>query len=272
LEKNLKKKIMKKKLVIAFVAFNILSLCSKGQSSSGTNALSGTVPNPTQYLGSSNTYDIVFKTNAVNERMRVLNSNGNIGIGITNPLNKLSVQTSGTNDGIKIINTSSYAAGLHLSNTNTSGHTWALFSTGTGNISEGAGNFTIYDYGTGFTRFFISGSTGNIGIGTITPDPAYLLSVNGKIRAKEIKVETGWSDFVFEKHYKLKTLFEVENYINENGHLPEIPTAKEVEENGIEVGQIESKLLQKIEELTLYVIEQNKKIETLQKEVDSLKK
>jgi hypothetical protein len=118
-------------------------------------------------------------------------------------------------------------------------------------------------------------STGNIGIGANTNDPGfanYRLSVNGKIRAKEIKVETGWSDYVFLKDYDLKTLNEVEKFISENGHLPGIPSAAEVEKNGIELGQMESKLLEKIEELTLYIIEQEKRMEQLSAEIKKLKK
>lgn len=101
--------------------------------------------------------------------------------------------------------------------------------------------------------------SGNVGIGT-TNTNGWKLAVNGKIRAKEINVETGWSDFVFEKDYNLPTLKEVENYINEKGHLKDIPCAKEVEKNGILLGEMDSKLLQKIEELTLYTIQQEKKI------------
>lgn len=112
------------------------------------------------------------------------------------------------------------------------------------------------------TRMIINAS-GNIGIGTSTP--AEKLSVNGKIRAKEIKVETsGWSDFVFEPSYKLPDLKQTEVFIKENKHLPDIPSAKEVAENGINLGEMNSKLLQKIEELTLYIIDQNKRIEKLE--------
>ena len=89
------------------------------------------------------------------------------------------------------------------------------------------------------------------------------MAVNGQIRAKEIKVETGWSDFVFFKDYKLPTLEEVEDHIKEKGHLKDIPSANEVEENGIFLGEMNSKLLQKIEELTLYTIQQQKEIEEL---------
>lgn len=89
------------------------------------------------------------------------------------------------------------------------------------------------------------------------------LAVNGNIRAKEIKVETDWADFVFEKEYNLATLKEVESHIIKNGHLKDIPSASEVKKNGIYLGEMNSKLLQKIEELTLYTIQQQKEIERL---------
>lgn len=109
---------------------------------------------------------------------------------------------------------------------------------------------------------------GNVGIGTLTTDATYLLSVKGKIRAEEIRVQTGWADFVFKPEYKLLSLSELESYIKENGHLPEIPSEQEVTNNGVELGNISSKLLQKIEELTLYVIEQQKEIEKLKNSIN----
>lgn len=102
-----------------------------------------------------------------------------------------------------------------------------------------------------------------VGIGTTSPDINYMLSINGKIRAKEVVVETGWADFVFEDDYNLISLAELENFVIENNHLPGIPTEEEVKNNGVSVGEMNSKLLQKVEELTLYVIELNKKIEML---------
>ena len=76
-----------------------------------------------------------------------------------------------------------------------------------------------------------------------------------------MKVEaTKWPDFVFDKDYKLRTLQEVENHINEHKHLPDIPSEKEVKENGLSLGEMQAKLLQKIEELTLYTIELNKTV------------
>ena len=115
-------------------------------------------------------------------------------------------------------------------------------------------------------------SSGGVGIGTTSTGP-HKLAVEGSIGAREIKVEaSGWSDFVFEKDYDLRTLQEVEQHIKEKGHLPEIPSEAEVTEEGINLGEMNAKLLQKIEELTLYLIQQNKEIEELKKEISDIKK
>jgi hypothetical protein len=110
--------------------------------------------------------------------------------------------------------------------------------------------------------------TGNLGIQT--DNPTYPLTVNGTIRSKKVIVDTGWSDFVFDDDYKLMPLHEVEAFIKTNRHLPEIPSAKEVEENGVSLGEISASLLQKIEELTLYAIEQQKVIDKLVKENEEM--
>jgi len=121
-------------------------------------------------------------------------------------------------------------------------------------------------------------SAGNVGIGTM-PVSQFRLSVNGNIRTKELIVESGWSDFVFEPDYKLPSLSEVEKHIMQHGHLKDIPSAKEVEENGVSVGEINKLLLQKIEELTLYMItadkqisEAKKRVSELEAEIEKLKK
>lgn len=118
-------------------------------------------------------------------------------------------------------------------------------------------------------HLIIKPSTGNIGIGTENPDAK--LAVNGLIHTKEVKVDlTGWPDYVFGTDYKLPTLQEVEKQINEKGHLANIPSASEVEKNGLLLGEMNKKLLEKVEELTIYLIQQNKDIEKLKVEVKTL--
>lgn len=99
------------------------------------------------------------------------------------------------------------------------------------------------------------------------------LYVNGTVNAKEVKVEASIAvpDYVFEKSYDLQSLSEVENYIAKNKHLPEIPSAKEITKDGINLGEMQMKLLQKIEELTLHLIEQDKKNASQQKEIEELR-
>jgi hypothetical protein len=123
----------------------------------------------------------------------------------------------------------------------------------------------------------ISYSTGLVLIGTaINPSPAdagLKLAVSGSINAKKVKVtQLGWADYVFAPNYKLPTLTEVEKFIQANKHLPSVLSAAEVEKNGIDLGDNQATLLQKIEELTLYAIDANKKIEQQQAQINLLLK
>jgi hypothetical protein len=103
----------------------------------------------------------------------------------------------------------------------------------------------------------------NVGIGTTNPTSK--LTVAGNISSREVKVTVdAGADFVFEKEYNLPSLSFLEKYIKENKHLPEIASAKEMQENGINLSEMNIKLLQKMEEMTLYMIEQNKRIEKLE--------
>jgi hypothetical protein len=100
-------------------------------------------------------------------------------------------------------------------------------------------------------------SNGNVGIGTTNPQ--YKLAVNGNIGAQDIIVtNTGWSDYVFRPGYRLRPLSEVSQFIQKNGHLPDIPTEAEVKEKGVSVAEMQAKLLAKIEELTLHMIQAEK--------------
>ncbi|WP_320054429.1 hypothetical protein [uncultured Acetobacteroides sp.] len=116
-------------------------------------------------------------------------------------------------------------------------------------------------------RLYIKGR-----VGILTASPRYELDVIGTIRAREIKVDLNGADFVFEKDFKLMTLNELEKFVTEQKHLPEIAPAKEMEKNGTELGELNSKLLQKMEEMTLYMIEQNKRIDSIQEQNKLLKK
>ena len=137
-----------------------------------------------------------------------------------------------------------------------------------GNIIEPAGGYT--------ENMRITGD-GRVGIGTKNPQAK--LAVNGDVFCKKITVtQNGWPDYVFHANYRLRPLSEVEQYINQYHHLPEVVTAEEVEKNGLDVAGNQAALLKKIEELTLYVIEQDKqqsidkqKLQTLEKEVAELK-
>jgi len=125
-----------------------------------------------------------------------------------------------------------------------------------------------FTYGPNILRRLTITGQGNVGIGT--DNPGEKLSVNGNIRAKEVKVENAnWPDYVFSKDYHLPTLEETEKHIKENGHLQGIPSAAEVNANGIILGDINGKLLEKIEELTLYMIELKKENKEQQKAIDS---
>lgn len=121
------------------------------------------------------------------------------------------------------------------------------------------------------THWMVFLPSGNVGIGTTNPDQK--LTVKGKIHAEEIIVDlkVPLADYVFKPDYELIPLAELEEFVKINSHLPEIPSADEVEQNGLSIGEMQNKLLQKIEELTLYVIDQDKRIRALEEENKQLK-
>jgi hypothetical protein len=134
-----------------------------------------------------------------------------------------------------------------------------FFTAGTDKIAWGWGNTNAFNE----TMSFYTGS-GQLGIGT-TNVGTYRLAVNGNVRSKEVVVETGWADYVFDPSYTLRSLEEVEAFIQTNKHLPNIPSATEIETNGLKVGDVQRRMMEKIEELTLYVIALKKEIEVLKK-------
>lgn len=113
---------------------------------------------------------------------------------------------------------------------------------------------------------------GNVGIGTLNPKN-YKLAVEGTIGARRVKVtQESWADFVFHPDYQLPALPDVAGYIEKNAHLPGIPTEKEVKENGVDLGEMNKLLLQRIEEQMLYIIQLNKQVQELSQQVKRLGK
>ncbi|MFL9483960.1 hypothetical protein ACI6Q2_14370 [Chitinophagaceae bacterium LWZ2-11] len=180
---------------------------------------------------------------------------------------------------------------LDAENFGSSNSSAIVFSKGNGIVASiatdllangGKDIFTIAGDGNANILFNPFNGSGNVGIGVTTPTEK--LSVNGNIRTKKLIVtQTGWPDYVFDSSYTLTPLTQVEQFIKDNKHLPDVPSAKEVADKGLDVGDNQAVLLKKIEELTLYMIEMKKendrmkeemikKINAQQKEIEKLKK
>ena len=189
-------------------------------------------------------FAVLTNTGSVNPQF-VIKSSGNVGIGVNNPENKLHVNGAISVGGRKIV--------------------FGDYKGGTGEIIENV------NYGLSFAtdkkqRLFIN-NIGNVGIGTGNPGK-YKLAVEGDLGARRVVVHlSSWSDFVFSEDYALPSLKEVDAYIQQHNHLPNIPSESEVIKEGVDVGEMQKLLLQKIEELTLYTIEQQKQIDQLKKEI-----
>ncbi|MRG46030.1 hypothetical protein GFS24_12955 [Chitinophaga sp. SYP-B3965] len=244
-----------------------------------------------------------------------ISSYGNIGMGLSNPQARLDVNGSVRYSGMLVNETDGENTTVRLkplaSNTASISGIFEAYEKGdignSGSALFGIANSTwaaplpsvaimSTQQGTGVTKdimiwahdnpsatntaLCIKANTNNVGIGTTAPGP-YKLAVEGTIGARKVKV-TGvlpWADFVFEPAYVLPTLAEIEAHIRSNKHLPGIPSAAEIKENGLDLGDMQQKQMQKIEELTLYLIEINKKlaaqdaiIAEQQKEIKELKK
>jgi len=176
--------------------------------------------------------------------------NSNVGIGITNPASKLEVNgdiSLARTHKIKFLET-------------VGGDDRAYIRSSDCGPGEDC-NSLVFAVNRDDEILFIKGNK-TVGIGT-NDTKGFKLGVNGKIAATEVKVATyaNWPDFVFKKDYNLPSLKDVENHIKTKGHLANIPSAKQVEKGGFFLGQMDAKLLQKIEELTLYTIQQEKDLE-----------
>ncbi|NLT03777.1 MAG: hypothetical protein GXY09_07945 [Bacteroidales bacterium] len=233
--------------------------------------------------------DLSLQTNGLT-KVTILRSNGNVGIGETQPFHKLHVHgsmylRSDDYNSYSGSNTNHFYWYGHrmMMGTQPGDYAHNIFMLQPGGSDQGelvsslqlwhaasttSKDLRIHLVSSGNSYF----NGGNIGIGT--NNPQYLLDVNGIIRAMEIKVEPigQFADFVFAEDYSLPTLKDVDDFIQTNGHLPNVPSASEVKEKGLNLVEMQIRLLQKIEELTLYTIEQQRLIESQQRRLEELEK
>lgn len=217
-------------------------------------------------------------------------STGNIGVGTSTPKRKLHIVNGDVYvDGAGVFNFGDDARFI-VNKTDLPFMRKATFSMAQYGIAspETVESAELWLSGNDGIRMFTKGynkprmsilNNGRVGIGSINPDSE--LTVKGKIHAEELKVDLNIpADYVFEKYYTGKsylkseytvpTLDEVERFTKENNHLPSIPSARQIQKNGLNVGEMTNLLLQKIEELTLYLIEQNKRLKKQEEKIEEL--
>ena len=201
----------------------------------------------------------------------IYNSNtGNVGIGTSTPQFLLDMTTTTSLQGIQLSKSGGRWVRLFSPSLTITAYNYITRNNDAGIVIGNVAGVNTVDHGFVIVPHWNSRGglrvtpAGTVGIGTslVNNPNGYTLAVYGKIGANEVMVEntsTTWADYVFKPNYRLRKLKEVENFITENQHLPEIPSAEEVRTNGHKLGEMDVLLLKKIEELTLYVIELEKK-------------
>jgi hypothetical protein len=215
----------------------------------------------------------------------VISNTGKVGIGTNNPLSRLdlgelkisdlaSFPTEGsiTDDwGSYIVGNINGGQKLRLGVAN-DGNTKAEIYLENNNTPNGSISFKTAAGAGAITRMYID-ANGRVGIGTTSIGTGYKLFVEEGIRTRKVKVDQQtWPDYVFHPSYSLRPLSEVEKHIKEHQHLPGVPSAEEVIKNGIDLGENQAVLLKKIEELTLYLLQQEKRITQLEAKIESIEK
>ncbi len=240
---------MKKTIILMGILCG-LAINAQSWSLSGNT---GTTPGA-NFVGTSDNKDLIFKTNNL-ERIRITNSGDFDFTGSAS---------------------STYPWLFPF------GGKYKFYGSSAFSIGESPYSFVVYSDPQNATLFRTDGDNMNVylqedmgkviigskTLGNCSSCTGYNLLVKGGIKTEKVKVEiaaeNGWADYVFAKDYKLMPLKEVEKYININGHLPEVPSTEEAIKNGIELKEMNILLLKKVEELTLHLIEQNKRIEELE--------
>ena len=208
----------------------------------------------------------MYKNGTNNLKFFVDYATGNIGLGANAiPASNVHINSGFTGDTLRITNGTTghtNADGLEL---RTTGNTAGIMSRENASLELGANSAVVMKLT----------PAGSVLIGNTNLPAGYKLYVEQGILTEKVKVAVKtsgeWSDYVFANNYKLLPLTEVEEYINANSHLPGVPSAEEVVSDGINIAKMDAKLLEKIEELTLYIIDMNKRIENLEKENKELK-
>ena len=232
-------------------------------------------------------FALTFLSGTFTSAQNVFPESGKVGIGISNPTVYLDILSSEHSNADIVVSSPNHDTYLKLltqrNNLNTNLHSksegnegWAFAAYSKKRTQSYAGDLNInYRDNNGWkTHLSIDHKTGNVGIGTRHPRTGFKLAVAGKVICEELKVQLAneWPDYVFRADYQLPSLEEVETSININGHLPGIPSAANIEaEGGIEVGEMQRLMMQKIEELTLYVIDLKKEDGLLRAENERLK-
>lgn len=220
-------------------------------------------------MGSQNGSNIVADNNEIQARnngvaanLFLQNSGGNIGLGNITPTSQLHMTGSftmqNTNPVIQLKNNAGTDIGFIQGITED-------IQIGT-NSTNNTGSFVIRTNGA--NRMYVD-SDGNISIATSAVASGYKLNVNGKAIVEELKVQLSqnWPDYVFSDKYKLKNFDELRTYIATHNHLPNIPSAKQIESSGLEVGDMQRRMMEKIEELTLYVLQLEEKIQDIKQQL-----
>lgn len=266
------KQVMICLLLTGAVKFSVaqITTVANGLTQSGNQAKFGGTLTENTDMDVGTSFYLNIKKSAANY-LSILN-NGNIGIGTNAPSKKLD-----------ILGNVVMLTGIHrfyLNEAATFDPTQAGIRNNAGHIvinaKEGGviylnrdvrGDVRIQSYNGGVDAIDVAifRGEGKVGIGTLnTSDPGYRLFVETGIRTRKIKVDqSAWPDYVFDQKYRLPSLAEVEQFIKEHQHLPDIPSATEVEQNGLDLGENQALLLKKIEELTLYVIDLKKENESM---------